>query len=89
MIDDDFGDDDEFIIEDSVAFNSKLDGFYTYERKQFAPNLQDPLYLMNIDVSATVEKEYTKGKVQTENGQSFTEKEYVLKKPLIQIYCAT
>lgn len=44
---------------------------------------------MNIDVSATVEKEFIKGKVEGENGQSFVEKEYVLKKPLIQIYCAT
>ena len=42
---------------------------------------------MNIDVSATVEKEFVKGKVEKEG--SFVEMEYVVKKPLIQIYCAT
>ena len=50
-MDSDFEDE---IIDESIAFDSKLDAFYTYERKPFKPS--QPLELMNIDVSASLIK---------------------------------
>ena len=37
--------------------SSKFDEFLIYQRKKFTPDLNEPLYLMNIDISATVEKQ--------------------------------
>ena len=42
---------------------------------------------MNIDVSASYHKQFFKEKVKTSEG--FTEKEYVVKQPIIQIYACT
>lgn len=83
-MEEDFVDDD---FEESVAFNSRLDGYENYQRRPFVPNTKDPLYLMNIDVAASYQKKYVKEKVW--QNDTFVEKEFTIKRPLIQIYSTT
>ena len=71
-----------------MAFNSQLDAYLSYERKPFEVDSNSVLHLMNIDVSARVEKKYLKETVEDEYG-NVKEKDLVIKMPLIQIYSTT
>lgn len=61
-----------------MAFNSQLNAYLSYERKPFEVDSNSVLHLMNIDVSARVEKKF---KETVEDDGNVKEKRLVIRMP--------